>query len=412
MTIRRSPLTHGQLSVWRSLAALDEAHIGAALLARDWPIPHGVTSDRVEAALAALCARHDALRARFEFDDENDPWQALPDDPAPTPWDTSPLAPDGHLDGTAEEIDLSRGPAWRAVVLLDRGKPARLAVSMHHLIADAAALEIIHDDFLSLLTGAALPPASSPFDLADLQRSPAWDERRRRAVQHWVDTVTAVPPEGWPPSDGESKWASLRSVPALTGAESLAQRTRTSVPTAVLAAYCRLLARRGAGSCFAVGLMAGNRTNARWRSLVSTLVQLIPVLYRHDENASLADTTRQVHALAIAAYRNGSYDLDEVGEALAEAGVDVVGEGLAAFFNWMTAARQAPLSPAFDESDPGAWLVETSETGRDNGVARFLRASGTSSLIVRVQERLPDSTLTALSEDLTWLHRILSSEIM
>lgn len=108
MTIRRSPLTHGQLSVWRSLAALDEAHIGAALLTRDWPIPHGATSDRVEAAL-------------------------------------------------------------------------------------------------------------------------------------------------------------------------------------------------------------GNRTSARWRSLVSTLVQLIPVLYRHDENASLADTTRQVHALAIAAYHNGSYDLDEVG---------------------------------------------------------------------------------------------------
>lgn len=403
MDERRTFLTYSQLSVWRSLEPRDGPDRAASALTRIWDVPAATGTERVTAALDALTARHDALRCRFELDHEDEPRQVLPAGPSPSGLQ---VTDDPHVPVPA--LDLERGPGWLARVELRDGAPVRVVVTVHHLIADVATLEIMRSEFFHLLAGGRLDPAPSPFDLADEQRSVGREGRRERAIAHWVAVAAAVQPYLGDATAGLAdvaaatpRWATLRSEPAAAAAAALAAAVGTSVPTVVLAAQCRLLARRSSAPRFVVGLTAGNRATPRWRSVVCSMDSLTPMVFEHRPGEPLAATVARIHRAALTAYSHAVYDVDEVAAAIEEHGMFAVGVGIDAYFNWLPTSVTTTADPV------GGWHVEAHPTGRDNGVACALKAFGDRLLHLRWQERRPGADDTSTVADLTRLHEDL-----
>lgn len=150
-------------------------------LARDLPQPQHwnqgfvlkptrvIDADLLEAAIAALAAQHDALRARFTS--APDGWQQryLPLGDAPvlqridaTTGDAQQILADAAASLQAS-FDLENGPLWGAI-LLDLGEAGqRLVLAAHHLIIDGVSWRILLGDlqgnYRALEAGRPLPDA-------------------------------------------------------------------------------------------------------------------------------------------------------------------------------------------------------------------------------------------------------------
>ncbi|HYU24028.1 MAG TPA: amino acid adenylation domain-containing protein, partial [Thermoanaerobaculia bacterium] len=184
----------------------------------------GVDAPRLERAVAAVAARHDALRLRFR---DGAQWHA--EEPAAIPLRRA----DGDADVVAaalqNDIDLANGPIALAAVAGDA-----LVLVIHHLVVDAVSWRVLIDELDAAYGGGVLPPRADSFQSwgehlaahvpARLSEAAYWRERLGRPVDRLrVDT------------DGENRWsgtrtargtlsasetrALLRDLPARTGAQ-------------------------------------------------------------------------------------------------------------------------------------------------------------------------------------------------
>jgi hypothetical protein len=399
--IARAPLTFGQLSVWRSIADLPPDRLAGANLSRAWPLPAGCTVADVRHALDLLEERHESLRTGYVrqggHDIEQVVWPARGVDSEVTELDGTPGSTAARLatDLAAQPFALDRDRQLRARVVVTGGRPTHLVVSIHHMAADGAGLDLLHDELLQLLCGVALDePAPTCRALADEQRHDrAWQLRASAALTHWRRTIEqAGPATPLPDEAGAVHWSRLRSRPALDAARALAQATSTSVGSVVLAAYCRELARRTGRDRQLVGLIAGNRNDPTSRALVSSLNQLVPLLAEVPAGCPFDELVRSVHWAALMANRHGCFDVDGLAELQAAFGFDGVGAGFRHFFNFMPGT--APGSPGTDPPGDDGWRVETTTQGRDNGFPFYLKGGDGEQLDVSLRERGDDPTAT------------------
>jgi amino acid adenylation domain-containing protein/non-ribosomal peptide synthase protein (TIGR01720 family) len=130
---------------------VDRHHYNQALLL---DVPHDVDAAALDAAFAALVARHDALRLRFTHDGAA--WQATHADAAfATVVETLPAHDaDAHLDARCAHwqasLDLAHGPLLRAVLF--RGESSsRLLLAIHHLVVDGVSWRVLLADLTQAL---------------------------------------------------------------------------------------------------------------------------------------------------------------------------------------------------------------------------------------------------------------------
>ncbi len=152
-------------------------HFNQAILLQ---VPPRLDTTRLEHALAAAEAHHDALRLRLFRADER--WQqqiASPDEAG-----RGPLLV--HLDLSAAgaaaraarlkdaaarlqaRLDPVHGPLWKAMWFDYGGSPGRLLIAIHHLAVDAVSWRILVEDIVGAYEQegagpAALPPRTTPF---------------------------------------------------------------------------------------------------------------------------------------------------------------------------------------------------------------------------------------------------------
>nr|WP_232666957.1 non-ribosomal peptide synthetase [Pseudonocardia sp. TRM90224] len=126
-----------------------------------------LTPEELRAALAALTARHPALRASFHETADGGLVQAV----ARTVDVPLRVLPAGDAERVAREergqaFDLARAPLLR-VALLTGGEPDRhhMIITLHHLVADGWSLPVLFDDLLALVearrSGRDLAPVPS-----------------------------------------------------------------------------------------------------------------------------------------------------------------------------------------------------------------------------------------------------------
>ena len=124
---------------------------------------------RARAAVAALVARHEALRTWFSADigDDRTPhfWAHVETDVAP-PVEVRDLAPTDTPESViatwARPFDLARAPLMR-VLVATREERSLVALDMHHLISDARTAQVLLEEFSALYAGETLPDVRAQY---------------------------------------------------------------------------------------------------------------------------------------------------------------------------------------------------------------------------------------------------------
>ncbi|TDV49784.1 condensation domain-containing protein [Actinophytocola oryzae] len=319
-------LTHGQRSVLRSLVVHGERGRAVANLTAVWEVPPGPDIAQVEDAWLRLVAAHESLRTTFAADGDDLTATVHPFAPAgvgnvEVEDGADPAAQAAAIGAVlaAEPIDIATGPPWRAVLTTELGDPVHLVVAIHHVAVDNEALRLLEPAFLRAVDGDPVAAEVQPADLAAVQSASADSP----TLRHWVSVWPDLEPADRDPADpSPRRRASLYSVEALAATRRVCERLRVSVQAVLLAVGAVALGRVEGRDRLSMALMAANRLDPRWAGLVGSLNQYAPVTIDLDGGSHPDEFVAAVYPLCLTAYLNGSYDVDALGAALAEAGIE------------------------------------------------------------------------------------------
>jgi hypothetical protein len=350
----------------------------------------------VQRALEALEERHESLRTRYEADGEYGLTQAVWP-PAAVCLDVTEAGGEPAQEAGAAAERLAAGPfdlavdrPWRACVITSGGAPARLVICLHHIAVDAWAINQLNAEFLALLAGRRLPDAApTSRDLAAEQWSPARRSRRKAARSYWQQVFEAAPAmeRDAVPGPLSTRWARLSSETAAEAAGQAAARLQVSVPSVVLAAFCRALHQHTGRLRLLIAVYTNNRSDPRWETLVAAQNQIVPLLITLDPGEDFDALVLRVHWETLQAYRHGSYNVDDVLELGREHGytgsVNGSFEGSVSgffryFFNYLGQYQQEQAAPAAG--------LETGTEGRNIGAPLYLQVQDGRTLTCTLRE--------------------------
>jgi len=367
--------------------------MGKANIRQVWPLPDGVTAANIRDALEVLQERHEAMRTRYQFGPGSDLAQLV--------WAPEPVVLDeqeGGTDATAfarqvsaelgeEPFDLAVDRPWRARLITSAGRPAYLAVSVHRITADGWSMLQLGTEFLDLLAGKDLGEAAPTCrELAEEQHSDAWADRSTAAIEYWLRVVAEAPePPDEPPADVPTRWATLRSVSSLHNAQLLAEKFRIPLPSVVFAAYAAALRTRTGRDAHLIAVIAGNRLEPKWHSLVTSMPQAVPIVARCVDGEDLPTSARRLHWALVRSLRHGIFDVDKVTDVVRKYGKDGTGRGCRYFYNFRNMAQVAIPPATAGDSAEGDWSIETSLAEYNNQNPFLLQAHAGDELMLSLE---------------------------
>ena len=253
------------------------------------------------AALAEVGRRHEALRTVFRAE-RGEPRQfpAAPATDLPTV-DLGGL-PAAAAAAEAERLtretatapfDLERGPLWRARILRLGPAEHRLAIALHHIVADGWSLEILAAELAALYeafaAGRPSPLPELPVQYADWavwQRDWLRGEALDEQLAWWREWLAGAPALELPAdrprpasvlpraARGGTRGSALPAAVSME-LEMLARREGATPFMVLLAAFQAQLARYGDASSVTVGSPVANRGRAEVEGLIGCFVNLL-----------------------------------------------------------------------------------------------------------------------------------------
>ncbi|WP_327001764.1 condensation domain-containing protein [Dactylosporangium sp. NBC_01737] len=311
------PLTWGQRAIWHAIGrTVPNDHYFNLDRIVDLG-PRTVPVDAALGALAALVARHEALRTRLGVATRQ------------------VLAADGVLDvhvvdgGTdpaaaaARVRDLLAGTAFdyraewplRAALVTTGGAVSHLVLVLCHLATDGHGAEVLARDLRLLVrrgTRGLRAPETTPLDLAAEQHSPEGHRRGTTALAYWAEQFARIPATMFAtpvaPPRTPRYWTGRIVSTVLSGAvDALAAQHGVSGSTVLLTAAGALAATAGGHPTTAVMPIVGNRFTTGHRDLVSTLSQ--DGLFVLDvDRPTFSALLRPGWQAALRGYRAAAYD--------------------------------------------------------------------------------------------------------
>lgn len=265
-------------------------------------------------AARAVADRHSALRTRYLSDgdgltiqvDETFEPDVQIDDVSGTA-DPEASARTRILQDVEIPFDLAAAPPWRLRLTRLSETGAVLALTIHHIISDAASLEIVLGDLAAEL---ADTPRLSP--QRSYRQFAAARDRRVEAVSadcigYWRDHLREAPADLELPTDrprfarsapGGAAVALKLPAPAIEVAEAAARRSGATLHAVFCAAYALLLRRlTGSGDCV-IGIPVSERPEGHER-VVGNHLNTLPLRLRLDRIA--ADEAGGRRAIGLAA---------------------------------------------------------------------------------------------------------------
>jgi tyrocidine synthetase-3 len=141
---------------------------------------------RLSRAAASLISRHESLRTSFETVD-NEPVQRIHDHAA--------CKIEEYGDGFIRPFDLACAPLVRVAAVTSADQENLILLDMHHIISDAASLEILAAETAALYNGdAALPPVTVQYkDFTVWQNRLMESGRLEEQGAFWIDNLAQLP---------------------------------------------------------------------------------------------------------------------------------------------------------------------------------------------------------------------------
>ncbi|HLD67082.1 MAG TPA: amino acid adenylation domain-containing protein, partial [Pseudomonas sp.] len=287
----------------------------------------------LQAALDALLARHAILRCRVLGDGAR-AWQRF-DGEASLPLTVTRSTPEQMLALALEDsrrpLEMNGGSLVRATLVLGDAKRAVLAISVHHLLADRASMQLIRRDLLALYAAAcagraaALPELTLHFnDFAAWQRQlPAaaletlrsyWAYQLRGKLQ--AMELPLKRPRAAVHVYAEAQHAFLIEPALVRRLTATAQRAGVGADTLALSAFIALLRRYSGHEELVIGSNAACREDPAVKELVGPLANLLVLRASCDGDTRLHALLEQTATLQAQALRHRHMQFDQLVLAL------------------------------------------------------------------------------------------------
>lgn len=296
-------------------------------------------------ALAALTERHEPLRTTFGLNGDGEPVQRLDASEPPT-LVARDFAGDAESVAAAEALvrrpfDLETGPLLRVELHRLGDGPSRIALSLHHVVADGEAIGLVLEELSALYqAGAAGAPAELkplPIQFSDYVRwLRDWLEagEKDRQLAFWRDALgeehapLELPfdrrrrsPRGAVEGGGHA----VRLSPDLSGRLRATARDGNATLFMVVLTLFRLTLARWSGSDdVRVGAPLSNRRRAETHGVVGYFAATATLGGTLDQRLSFAEALAQEKERLLAASENVDVPFDAVVEALRPARIDGV----------------------------------------------------------------------------------------
>ena len=260
--------------------------------------------ERLEAAMSAIIARHDALRTVFAGEGPSARQRVVASCPRDHAFEDLTGLPDEEqqtaikrrLDDERDRaFDLAAGPPWRTRLLRLHERAHVLIVTMHHYITDGFSVQLWLEELDERYTALAeeRPPVLADLtagaaDIAVWQRRMAetgfWDPSRA----FWRETLAGAAPielplraarTGWSLGKAGRRRARLES-PALAALEELARREQTSLFGVLFAAAGALLGQLSGRDDIVLGTVAAGRDRPEVRQVIGLFLNPLPLRLR------------------------------------------------------------------------------------------------------------------------------------
>ncbi|NUT49952.1 MAG: amino acid adenylation domain-containing protein, partial [Saccharothrix sp.] len=281
--------------------------------------------DRLAAAFLAIARKHPKLRGYYEIDATGIKARVAPDvtpefhvfdhrrDPA--------LRTEDVIAVMNRPFDLAEPPLWRCGIVIDADGTHHLVLSLHHIIADGASIDIVLDDLADHLDRGDL--ADSPSDdypafvraqarSADL---PAYEEHRR----WWLRQFETVPPPLSLPTDSPhppvNDFAGTHHYFRIDdelhqAAKAVIERHRTTPFIFYLSLWSVLLADATGSDDLCVGIPLDQRIIGSFDRTVGMFAQSLPLRIRPTADTRVPELLQAVRDTSLAAVDHSSYSYD------------------------------------------------------------------------------------------------------
>lgn len=335
------PTSSAQLNVW--MAAQFERGSIAFNFTRAFELTGTVDTAALRAALDAVAARHDGLRAWFTFANEELTQQIAPRDGFSIPlelrseaadWWRTPAAIDSAREFACRPFDLNRGPLLRAQLVSFGTDRHLLVLSTHHIVVDGWSFRLIIGDLDKLYasytrgTAAALPEIGIGYREHYANEAPQAGERRNRAATYWLDqyrdgvpalALPVRPDSAGPGWDGTCQYYSMPEE-LWRRLKEFSQAEGGTVFTTTLSGFAAVLSRFAEHGDLVLGTSLASRSRRSLEQLVGMQVQLLPLRLRLDDRTSFRDLYKQVRATLGDAVRNADYPYEKLVQELQRRG--------------------------------------------------------------------------------------------
>jgi len=289
--------------------------------------------DALRAAFSDLVARHEALRSVFRPDLRGVPRRWVLDAPE---LDFSVVDVCEHTESTddaAEQairqfherpFDLGAGPLFRAMVVRRTGA-SYVALSMHHVVSDAASVQVLLDELALRYREAPLPALSFGYGEYTSSQRERFDARRPALLAFWREQLQGELPKLTLATDRQA----LEAVPAravrrafelerglLEALRRRAAESSASLFTLLLAGFQLVLGRHTGSRDVRVGVPVAGRGTPRARGLVGLFVNTLVVRTVMPPDLTLREIVARVRDSLLAAREHEDLPFEELVAAL------------------------------------------------------------------------------------------------
>ncbi len=298
---------------------------------------HGaVHAERLQRALDAVVARHEALRTVFTVVGDSPRQTILPAGNVPfqtielNSEDEDPAASARNfLSGAAREaISLEQGPMLKATLLRAGAERAYLGIVVHHAVFDGWSISVLLDDLAASYTAqergesATLPPLSRQYvDYSQWQREEARTSRHQQQLAYWKEHLAGpIAPLDFPADHvrpPRQTWAghvAQRRVDSVLtrAAEQLAADNRSTLFVVLAAAWNVLLHRYTGQSDIVTGSVIAGRNHPGLENLIGFFVNTVALRTNVEREQRFLDCLGAVESAVLGAQENQDVPFDQV----------------------------------------------------------------------------------------------------
>ena len=277
-----------------------------------------VDIDRLRRSLQLTIARHESLRTKFVSEDGELYQVVAPVDPPDIPVidaeGADPAALASRL--VSAPFDLGSDLPVRAGIIRTTDSEFFLAIVIHHAVADLETIRLLLEE-VSARYGAEgypeAPPARTYIQYSQWQRGWLRSDECARMTEYWRHELRDVDgslgyrtdydrPPVWSAHGADEPIAITKELSdAVTGAGAVLEVNQFTV---LLAAYCVILHRYGAGRQTVVGVPFTNRRQEHSAEILGTFANILPIVAEVDEKLSFTDLVKALRRALLLAHRN------------------------------------------------------------------------------------------------------------